>query len=310
MLATAIPQPAAPPPTDTTRDVYVYTGRLTSKELKHRPVGAHDQLSVLRLPQFFLIGVFVTLGYIFGAAIARLFALPALWLGLAGALAAAIVFTMIAVQRISAKPPATLQLIWPSNDDPSRRLRLHASARQAYASVIEPPLSDDPFEPRIVPLRLAVPHPSSRWYAIWIVSIVLVSIAWTYVRVRYRAQLGVIVLGPWDYWAIMCLMLLPYMWTWPTYLRVSPGRLDIIRYRFLGIGKPTTHTYDLRRARVHVSLMSMSVHIEPPSDESWKAIFIQLNQWGPPNEHLARAILEAARWEGDLQPLPDDQLIG
>ena len=99
------------------------------------------------------------------------------------------------------------------------------------------------------------------------------------------------------------------MWTWPTYLRISPGRLDVVRYQFLGAGKPRVRTIDLRTARVLVQLRSQSVVVQP-SDAAEQPLVVQINQWGASNVELARALFEAARWEGDMLQLPDDALLG
>jgi hypothetical protein len=296
-------------PRDPRRDVFAATDQASQREQVASRRGGVETLATLRLPIFFVIGVFVSLGFVFGTIIARLFGLPGFGLGVVGGAVGGVMFGLAMLQRRAAKPPKGFALQLPKAADETSRLRLVATAKDVHRVLHQPGLSEDAFEPRIFALRAAVPYPAKRWYAIWIVSIVLVSIAWTWIRVQYRAQIGLSLLGPWDYWAIMCIMVLPFMWTWPTYLRVSPGRLDVIRYRLLGAGTPRVRTIDLRDARVMVNLRALTVVVEPAKVVE-QALVVQINQWGGPNTAMARAMFEAARWEGEHLRLPDDALVG
>jgi hypothetical protein len=47
-----------------------------------------------------------------------------------------------------------------------------------------------------------------------------------------------------------------------------------------------------------------------PAKVGEQALVVQINQWGGPNTAMARAIFEAARWEGEHLRLPDDALVG
>lgn len=296
-------------PRDVTRDVFAATGPLSAAVPEGFRAEEAQTLSTLRLPIFFVVGVFVSLGFVVGMVFGRVLGLQGFWFGVAGGVLGALIFAIGMWRRHAARPPTAFVRGLPKNVDETFRLRLIASARDVYRVLYRPPLGDESFEPRIFALRAAVPAPAGRWYAIWIVGIVLVSILWTWFRVQYRAQIGLSLLGPWDYWAIMCLLTLPFMWTWPTYLRISPGRLDVLRYPLLGAGKPRVRTIDLRHARVLVNLRAQSVIVEP-ADAHTPALAVQTNQWGASNVELARALFEAGRWEGDTLALPEDALLG
>lgn len=296
-------------PRDGSRDVFAAISPRSAASPKVLRAAGVETLATLRLPIFFVVGVFVSLGFVLGTVLARVLGLSVMWLGIAGGVVGGLIFAISMWHRRTAKPPTGFARSLSESLDESFRLRLVGSAKDLFRVLHAPPLGEDSFEPRIFALRAAVPAPAGRWYTLWIVTIVIASIVWTWFRVQYRAQIGISLLGPWDYWAIMCLMTLPFMWTWPTYLRISPGRLDVVRFPFLGAGRPRVRSIDLRSARVLVNLHAQSVVVEP-ADEMARALVVQINQWGASNVELARALFEAARWEGEMLTLPDDALLG
>lgn len=93
---------------------------------------------------------------------------------------------------------------------------------------------------------------------------------------------------------------------WPTYLRIAPGRLDVICYGFLGRGDPETQTYDLSTAGLVVDARQKRVLIETTDGGR------DLIRYGSIRDDLgfAKAMLEAARSVGPSPPLPTDALIG
>ncbi len=295
--------------TDVRRDVFAATDQVSPAEQAHLNADQTETLTTLRLPIFFVVGVFVSLGFVVGTAIGSLLALHAFWIGVAGAVVGGLVFAIGMWRRRTGRLPKDFGLALPKLVDDTFRLRLVATRRDVYRVLYETPLSEESFEPRVFALRAAVPAPAGRWYTLWIVGIVLVSLVWTWYRIQLRGNMGISLIGPWDYWAIMCLMTLPFMWTWPTYLRVSPGRLDVVRYGLMGSGTPHVQRIDLRAARVLVNLRAMTVIVQP-AESAERTLVVQINQWGAPNTELARSLFEAARWEGDHSPLPDDALVG
>jgi hypothetical protein len=89
----------------------------------------------------------------------------------------------------------------------------------------------------------------------------------------------------------------------PTYLRVVPGRADILRYRFLGRAVAAVAKIDLRTGRVEFDLRDGSLYagngrvgIPVSAIHSTKA--------------AGHAVLLAAASSHTAPPLPDDELVG
>lgn len=121
------------------------------------------------------------------------------------------------------------------------------------------------------------------------------------------------------------------MLIWPTYLRVAPGRIDVMRFTF-GRIRPEVTAVDLRNAQVLVHFKHSTICIRPsatpdapaktptpdkpvpppvatvPLPESpWIALNLR-GVWNPPD--VAHAIIRAAASTAPTPPLPDDQLLG
>lgn len=96
------------------------------------------------------------------------------------------------------------------------------------------------------------------------------------------------------------------MFCWPIYFRVAPGRLDVFQYRFLGRGRPSVRTFDLRGSGVLVDADQKNVVIEPPEGPRDRIHYGGVSD----NLGFARAVLEAARSQRTCPPLPDDALTG
>lgn len=116
----------------------------------------------------------------------------------------------------------------------------------------------------------------------------------------------------------------------PVYIRIVPGRLDIFRYGFLGSGKPSVETYDLRSIGLCVDFGSFSVALEPartPGEPIPE--FVAANRWPHAKTHpeghapdyftLAlspgrlencQRLIQAARTDEPTPDLPDDELLG
>jgi hypothetical protein len=58
---------------------------------------------------------------------------------------------------------------------------------------------------------------------------------------------------------------------WPTYIRIVPGRVDILRHPFLGTGQPTAQPLDLKNARILLNLRHGRTYIHPAGapDGEW-----------------------------------------
>lgn len=269
---------------------------------------------VLRIPSFFMVGIAVTVATVVGGLLARLIGVN-FWAVVSAAIAASVgVWLWFMSTRALPRVPGGVKYPISAEADEQYRLRVCLSERQAHA-VLGTPLSNDPFEPRVFPVPLAMPTPA---WPVWVSYLVLtigLSVAWMFVRKRFMGAIGPWpMIGPWDFWAIMCVCLVPYAWTWPTYLRITPGRLEVMRYKFLGMGSPEVTSFDLRRVGLLIDLGPGSVQITEPveaTDAPEVQRTIILSDWGPRWTDIARALLEAARYEGEPgAPLPKNALLG
>lgn len=111
---------------------------------------------------------------------------------------------------------------------------------------------------------------------------------------------------------------------WPTYLRVSPGRLDVLEYGLFGLGRVRQRSFDLRSSRVHVNLCAFAVVIEPPDGrERLSALRSRIRSdrpiaaeriggfgaslaLAPSREDFLWKVLQGSITEAPGAPLPDD----
>lgn len=324
-MSTQTPSPAIPPPIPATAGTapdaapHAAPDPLHDVHLSraHRPRGrrAHRHqrhanfrslVPVLRMPQFFTVGIVVSLATVLAGVSSKLLSVTFLPLVITAVVLATAAWIWYQARRaLPAVPPGVSYTIAPEIDQ-RFRLRLTASERQAHA-VLGPGLSDNLFEPRVFQVPLALPKPAWPAFTAYIVVTVALSLLWTFMRIRFVSLLGSVVAGPWDYWAVACATMVPFAWMWPTYLRVTPGRLDVMRYRFLGAGVPAVTTFDLRSVRLLIDLGAGAVLIGEEGNEQR----VVLSDYGPRWTEIARALLEAARYQGPLaEPLPDDALVG
>ncbi len=97
---------------------------------------------------------------------------------------------------------------------------------------------------------------------------------------------------------------------WPTYLRVSPGRLEVMQYGVLGIGKPRVRIHDLRTSRVGLRVNGALI-VFPAGSEEGEVFPAASSRWleRMPLE-FERTVIAAALTNVEAAPLPDDELIG
>ena len=92
----------------------------------------------------------------------------------------------------------------------------------------------------------------------------------------------------------------------PTYYRVAPGRLDILRYRFLSTKPCELEKIPLRHAEVTARFDKSRVVIRQPDETE-----TQLDLEGIlDHDRFVRALLCAATCDRPTPPLPDDALYG
>lgn len=94
-------------------------------------------------------------------------------------------------------------------------------------------------------------------------------------------------------------------WMWPTYFRVVPGRLDVMRFSNLH-GRPIAiERFDLRQAKITVDLRRSIIFVD---DGCRKADFTFMLMRG--RTRFAYYVLLAALSTHKPPPLPDDALLG
>lgn len=125
-------------------------------------------------------------------------------------------------------------------------------------------------------------------------------------------------LDMWTVWAGMGLVTVIATWIKPSYLRIAPGRLDVMEFGAMGLGKVKCDTYDLRSAKIAINIAIGVARIEDCSEAKQPVLHLRpamivgdSTKW---LRHAADqawvAILNAARTDVPTPPLPDDELLG
>lgn len=298
-------------PADPERDVHCALLDRSSRaavRAQYSAMRANAIFRVMTVPGFFWIGLIVTIALMVSGVLARS-------LGLVPAILAAVLLGSLVIpaaiwlnRRGAPRAPKEAKALVARASDERFRLRLISDARCAWALR---GLSNQPFEPRVFPILFYVPVP--RWvvFTCWILCMVTISFGWMWLKRHLKLSQFMLpgLAQPWEIWAIMAVISTPFAWAWPAYLRVSPGKADVIRYPLLGMGKPSVVSFDVRRARVVCQahrdngFILFEVPGQPPKS-------VQLNCFGARFHEVFRAVFEAARWRGDLLTLPDDELTG
>jgi hypothetical protein len=96
----------------------------------------------------------------------------------------------------------------------------------------------------------------------------------------------------------------------PTYIRVAPGSLDILRFGWIGRGIPRFEHFDLRTCQVLVDSRTGMIRLWDESRATRRGLFINGSMTGAGKLELAKAVLAAARSRIPTPSLPDDALVG
>jgi hypothetical protein len=95
-------------------------------------------------------------------------------------------------------------------------------------------------------------------------------------------------------------------WLWPTYFRIVPGGLDVLRFNNI-LNRPVeAEHHDLRKARVLVDLRRGVVFID---HEDGHSVELPI-RWMRGQERFAYYLFLAAMSSHQPPPLPDDRLLG
>lgn len=291
-----------PLPPNPDRDVYV----ISQKSRRGRmslPRDLARLVNPLRPPPFFMIGLaMLATSFVFGT-MSRAVGLQ-LGIALDIAVAVAALVAGLSVRRFYIRRRCgRAELAGNASEDPAYRLRCWGHPRDCGAVA---PLSDDPFEPQVyfVPFQLPVRRVWGilAWLAVSAIFCLILIVG----RNKGVIPRGVTHTGPldtFDTWACMALASLVLMPAFPTYYRISPGRVDIIRYGFLGLGGGRTQSIDLRRARLLVNVTGADFIFQLPDQPP---AYCGFSTWLGSMPELARYLFQAARWQGDHLPLSSD----
>ncbi|TVQ32839.1 MAG: hypothetical protein EA376_04110 [Phycisphaeraceae bacterium] len=110
-------------------------------------------------------------------------------------------------------------------------------------------------------------------------------------------------------WGSPALAGLAAAFLFPTYIRISPGKLDVIRHRAFGIGKANVESYSLRDSRVVVDFKTSSARLYDPG----LAIdpHLKVNCGGlPGSKRLLKQFLRGAVSTAEAPELEGDPLVG
>ena len=98
------------------------------------------------------------------------------------------------------------------------------------------------------------------------------------------------------------------VWLWPTYFRIVPGRLDVMRFNNL-LNRPVAiEHYNLRTAKVLVDLRRGVIFVDEESGRTGEFPIVWMRR--RTRERLAYHLLLAALSSYEAPELPDDKLLG
>lgn len=110
-----------------------------------------------------------------------------------------------------------------------------------------------------------------------------------------------------DFQVATFMWFLPTFFLWPTYYRVVPGRLDIMKFPMIRTGMAQVERVNLREPRVSADAASGAIRLEHPDG---KRSYIQFLGTPASRMEFAKAVAEAAISPHTSPPLPDDELVG
>lgn len=259
-------------------------------------------IRVLRPPPIFLVGVVLLVAVALGGMISNGLGVSPIYGVLTIGAVAGVPLVVMKLRGRVPKADKSAPVEPAKKSDETFRLRLMATRNQANAIG---PLRSDAFEPFISPIYFALRGPPGVVVTIWIIASLAIGTGWHFAK-EHIGYVG----GPpqfYEIWACFGIAASPFAFLWPTYVRVSPGRLDLFQYGSLGSGKPRVRTFDLRTHKVLLNLAGKTLVL---THQHGPAAQIDLGLWSPKPLELARAIFEAARWTHERPAIPNDELVG
>ncbi|MCA9278277.1 MAG: hypothetical protein H6815_06420 [Phycisphaeraceae bacterium] len=185
------------------------------------------------------------------------------------------------------------------------------------------------FEPIVVPARVG--HRSKKQF----VAVAAITEMVCFLSVLYFLPIRTVLTVASNFYLLMILGVgvssVVTGFLYPVYYRVLPGSIDIVRYPFLGMGKPAVERFDLHACRVTVLAQRKIVLIDDPAvppkpieqDSLARSVVAHMNMQytfhaaaeinvalNRDSMQLVRMIAAAAISPYPTPELPDDELVG
>lgn len=263
--------------------------------------------------------------------LARIVLMP-LWLGVAlivaGLMAVLVYFVARDVRNTNEQGGAIPKDLHYEKEDSTKRIRITMRPVPALRLLRTLPEARHGFEPEIARVPLAVGLDKAARKFAWLGGIFGL-LAATVIEVFVLKSPEFMPFSLWFIMGMGCVgaIGLPEF-VYPTYLRVIPGRLDVIRAPIVGDTLTIIHRFDLREHPI--SIVGPVVFIEParaegepppervkspkwphhlvyPADYKPEAVSLHLT---PTRQKLLRAIVWGAITEAPTPIIPDDKLLG
>ncbi len=208
-------------------------------------------------------------------------------------------------------PPMPADFTLPDKPDETARVTLVAQTPLAFRVLHDPPLATEVFEPRIFRLMLPLGANAGRAITLYVLLNILLGGGLMLARlVTPLAQTASVVpVGPWDIWIGMSVSLVPFLVLSPTYLRFTPGKLEVLSYGLFSTTPRSVQTFDLWRSRVTAVPDAGYLLIEQPGARLREhREIVSFKVWRATNADVARAAIEAATVQESAPALPTEQL--
>ncbi len=219
---------------------------------------------------------------------------------LAGGVVLAGLIAWVILKR-SGGPPKETILAAMRPLDSSARVRCHGKPVFIGRILAREPIGDTMFEPCVFRGTGATPATGQRKVVSFAAGILLgVGLIYAQIHYWHRVQGAYL-----DVLLAIGAGIAVGAWVFPTYLRVVPGRIDIMECGLLGRRILSVDRIDLRSQPVVVDLNRQVVRIGPDPTPRTIAFGAVWDNWG-----FAHAVLMGAVSTATPPPLPDDALVG
>ncbi len=298
-------------PIDWARDVHVSVGRRAFRWRRDTRLAGRDSaesVASLNIPLIFAIGIGLSVLVVLSVFVGHLFGVEA-WIPLLAVLVPAAAWSLARWWRVRASgrrsgPAAERPALDGVMDD---RFRLRLQCKPRMLPLIGP-LSDDPFEPAIFHVAFATRRPFA--FFVFLYAGMAMGLIMALIVLKKSGVVPSVLPGLqfYEVWACLGLAAAPFYVLFPTYYRLGPGRLDVVRYGVMGVGRPRITTFDLRTCRVRADLRNGGVVIGEPGGRETR---LDLGpKWSLARAEFAAALFNAARWRHDLCVTSEDSLVG